>query len=154
MQTFKIENFKKSHPGKAFPSYISQSREKCAGFRRELASRLGVSPDATSADVLTRLHQLPSKRLGAVPGSGAVDLRGLLHDARIGLPDEVYVNWYRFDDVDRMALVELEEHFDDIWYPSSDDIEIFDDTLDWFLVVSHDGVITMLENSKLRRDPG
>ncbi len=33
--------------------------------------------------------------------------------------------------------------FDDIWYPASDDIDLFDSTLDWILSVSHSGLIDL-----------
>lgn len=38
----------------------------------------------------------------------------------------VYINWYRYDQVDEMAFVDLDKCFADIWYPGPDDIDIFD----------------------------
>ena len=37
------------------------------------------------------------------------------------------------------------KYFDDIWYPDSDDIDIFDQTLSWILTVLHNGDVKILQ---------
>jgi hypothetical protein len=68
-------------------------------------------------------------------------LSQVLWRLRILPPEYVFVNWYRFDDVDEIKFADLESHFTDIWYPSSDDIEVFDSSLKWLIAVSHDGSV-------------
>ena len=41
-------------------------------------------------------------------------------------------------------MKDLNKHFYDVWYPSSDDIELFDDTLDWIIFVRHYGGVQLL----------
>lgn len=43
-----------------------------------------------------------------------------------------------------MRFKDLTEHFDYIWYPGPDDIEIFDDSLSWILSVDHGGYLRVL----------
>src|SRR3990167_2903915 len=56
---------------------------------------------------------------------------------------EIYVNWYRFDKIDRFKLKDLCEYFSYIWYPGSDDIELFCEDISWMLSISHDGYISL-----------
>jgi len=59
----------------------------------------------------------------------------------ISAEKKVYVNWYRYDNVDEIQFVDLTKYFDDIWYPGLDDIDIFDATFSWILSISHDGAV-------------
>ena len=67
------------------------------------------------------------------------ELRTLFDDLRIVPESNVFLNWYRFDDVDEIAFDDLADYFEDIWYPSSDDIDILDASYRWMLSVSHGG---------------
>lgn len=58
---------------------------------------------------------------------------------------KVYINWHRFDKIDQMQFPDLMGHFDDIWYPGADDIDIFDDSLNWVASVSHFGNVRLLK---------
>lgn len=50
----------------------------------------------------------------------------------------------RWGEVDQMAFIGLAIHFPWIWYPSSDDIAIFDDSLAWLLFVDHEGQLAVV----------
>ncbi|MEX0599721.1 MAG: hypothetical protein WD205_03690, partial [Rhodothermales bacterium] len=78
--------------------------------------------------------------------ANAVDLRisDILKECGIHPATKVYVNWDRFEEVDRMALDDLDDFFHYIWYPSSDDIDVFDDDLEWILSVTHGGSVMIL----------
>jgi hypothetical protein len=58
---------------------------------------------------------------------------------------DVFINWKRFECIDRIALEDLSRYFDDIFYPGPDDIELFDETLKWFMLVDHEGAISITE---------
>ena len=61
------------------------------------------------------------------------------------LPQErAYLNFYRFDNIDEMSIFDVSADFRFIWYPQSDDIDIFDSTLTWILSVSHDGELSLV----------
>ncbi|MGY2224951.1 hypothetical protein ACW9IK_19880 [Pseudomonas gingeri] len=57
--------------------------------------------------------------------------------------DQVYVNWGKFDDIDRMPTSDLIRAFSSVWYSESDDIEIFDEDLSWMVAVAHDGTVEL-----------
>ncbi|SEH89712.1 hypothetical protein SAMN02927937_02007 [Paenimyroides aquimaris] len=56
--------------------------------------------------------------------------------------EKIYINWYKFDDIDCLYYNDLILYFEDLWFPSSDDIEIFDNTFNWILSIRHDGCIS------------
>ena len=57
----------------------------------------------------------------------------------------VFINWYRLDQVDELRTSDVFRYFHDLWYPELDDIEIFDDSLNWFVIVTHYGQVRFLE---------
>jgi len=85
--------------------------------------------------------------------SDSFDLRRVLCSIEIVPEDHVYINWYRFDKLDRMAVDDLAQYFDDVWYPSSDDIDLFDSTLSWVLSVTDEGYIRFVK-FKQEKVPG
>ncbi|HEV7224714.1 MAG TPA: hypothetical protein VGN42_18530 [Pirellulales bacterium] len=90
-------------------------------------------------------HQIPYGGLNAL--DEGFDLSRVFEALDIWPDDSVYINWHRFNanEIDAITVADLTLYFDDIWYPSSDDIDIFDDTLCWVLVVSHEGMIGFIK---------
>jgi hypothetical protein len=143
MDQFKIDNFVATHPGIAFPAFRHLSSEECAPIRVTVAGKLGLP---SNADGLALVRTLETKA-GEIQGTSPSDLEfvpsKLLAQFRI-LPQEIYINWYRFNDVDAMSTGDVDQAFHDIWYPSSDDIEIFDQSLSWFLLITHFETLKLL----------
>jgi hypothetical protein len=50
-----------------------------------------------------------------------------------------FLNWYRFDKVDELKFDDLCEVFDDLWYPSSDDLDILNPNINWVVSIEHFG---------------
>lgn len=60
------------------------------------------------------------------------------------LPTHLYVCWDYFYAIDRFDFNDIVKYFSDIWYPSVDDIIIFDDSYKVCMMIRHDGVIYLL----------
>src|SRR5690242_4889482 len=121
MDQFKIDNFVAIHPGIAFPAFRHLSSEECAPIRVAVAAKLGLP---SNADGLTLVRTLETKAMeiqGMSPSDVEFVPRKLLAPFRI-LPQELYINWYRFDNVDVMSTADVDRAFHDIWYSPSDDI--------------------------------
>jgi len=58
---------------------------------------------------------------------------------------KIYINWYQFDDIDLINTSDLNKYFDDIWFPSADDIDLFDESLNWIVSIRHDGNVCFLK---------
>jgi len=55
--------------------------------------------------------------------------------------ENVYINWYRFDKIDKMQFNDVVHYFNYIWYPDSDEIDLFDDSFSWIVSIDHDGSV-------------
>lgn len=140
MQDFKRKHFEAVHPGVPFPPIEALSQIEARTLRARLAGRLGSAAD----DGLTLVQQLAARSVlvqGATADSDRFRLLQTLWRLRIRPQPALYINWYRFDEIDRVGAEDLARHFADIWYPSSDDIDILDDTCDWILSIGHSGDI-------------
>jgi hypothetical protein len=146
VDALKIENFSSANRGSAFPTFEHLSPSDCAHLRSEIANRIGLDPQTKPLRLLETLHA-QAKPLTSVDEAG-FELRAVISVAGFNGCSDVYVNWYRFDHIDRIALLDLSKYFSDIWYPSSDDIEIFDGSLDWFVLITHDGLVSVLDVSR------
>ena len=149
LNSMAIEDFKKEHfnadfRDRPFPFVESVSAPQRLYFRNGLAFGLGMPQDAEPLDILRRLQE----SLEAPPSYDATDssfdLELVARDLNLGPINDVYINWDRFDHVDRMHFGDLAKYFKYVWYSVSDDIEIFDQTLRWVIVIRHDGALSFV----------
>ena len=145
MDQWKVDNFNRAYPGERFPEFEALSQKECERLRSKLTTVLGLGDNVTDLDVSKSFHAQTGRHLAEVPDEGQPDLRELLTNAHISLSRHVLLNWYRIDDVDRLDLDDLSRHFDDIWYPGPDDIDIFDESCSWFLSVDHDDRMVLIQ---------
>lgn len=65
----------------------------------------------------------------------------------------MFINWDRYEEIDEMGLDDLNRYFSDIWYPGSDEVDVFDSSFGWFLSVSPEGYVKVVrvidENSPI-----
>jgi hypothetical protein len=138
MEQFKIEHFKSEHPDHEFPSIGPIAERDIESLRERWFGNLDAEPDTDPLKVLTAIDS----RSEPVPGTAdeeSFNLRNTLERLGVSAADTVYINWDRFDTIDAIALRDLSDHFQFIWYPGADDIEIFDATCTWMLLVRHYG---------------
>lgn len=57
-------------------------------------------------------------------------------------PVNVFINWGKFENIDEISFNDLDQYFYDLWFHSTDNIDIFDDTYRWIVSIRHDGVIS------------
>ncbi len=146
METFKIEHFKAENPERAFPRFKHLTPIKCSELRTNIVKALGLSPQIDSLTLLRSIADAATPVAEVNADQDGFDLSALLSVLDIRVDSEVFINWRRFDDIDQMPLQELSTHFDSIWYPSSDDIEIFDSSASWFVLIRHDGTVRVLRS--------
>ena len=145
MEQTKIENFLRENPGSTFPTFVTLDRQKCKNIRSILSQKLGLGISIDNFDFTNEVAKCSAVCEGVEYDGEKFDLRKTLDSLSIVWPEIVYINWYRFDEIDQMKFVDLAQYFDDIWYPSSDDIEIFDETFCWILSITHFGQLRYLE---------
>lgn len=138
MDRFKIEHFEQRH-GLPLPQVRALSREECEAVSRRLRSRLNVSPATDLLSVIRHLDQQERFVSDEAADSPSFDLGRVLPVTSRN--QKLYVNWYRFDDIDEIDADTLVTFFDDFWYVGSDDLDIFDADLSWIVSVRHDGAL-------------
>jgi hypothetical protein len=152
MDAIKIENYEREHGGGTFPPFGQLNSEETVHLFSVLKQRLRLSPDADALHTVRILHE----KSMAVENVGAdaedFDLKALLNQLEITTSEKVLLNWYRFDRIDEIRTSDLCRMFDDIWYPSSDDVHIFDETMTWVLSIAHYGAISLLRFTSLTCD--
>ena len=143
MDSIKIRNFQHAYSNGAFPSYKELSSDECASIRRQLAETFGISTNTLPVDLVNKIQSMSRPLAEADANDTHFDLAQTLQTKQIPSPKLVFVNWNRFDRIDQMRFQDLRLHFDSIWYPSSDDIDIFDETCEWVLSVAHYGSVSL-----------
>lgn len=144
MQSFKRENFEKANPGTTLTGITEVTPERCEFIRSNLISRLRLHRSAGGRDIVEAIASRGRTVHGVNATNASFRLDQVFWQLNVHSAPQVYVNWHQFDEVDEMPLRLLCDHFTDIWYPSSDDIDIFDDSLAWVVSVYHDGEVRML----------
>lgn len=138
MQQIKIDNFVEYYK-RTFPPFKELSEDECKELRNRIATRLKALSAFDSLDLVRLLAEQEGRHLQPLPLDGDVGFQEVILEGGIEPRGLVYLNWYRYDDIDQISFDELNKYFFDIWYPSSDDLDIFDESLDWILSISHNG---------------
>jgi hypothetical protein len=138
MDDFKLLNFRRSHPGVTPPALHRLEANEAVELFRKLKQRFDVEADEKLA-VLEELLEGASPIDGGEPGEDAFDMQAVLALASVAPDATLFINWDRFETVDRVSAADLTRYFTDIWYPGADDIEVFDQTCNWVLFVPHSG---------------
>jgi len=144
MEQIKLDNFFNEYPGRQFPEYVSLSKSACTEIAQSIQKRFSLENVTDGLTLVKTIDALAKPCEVASRVGEDFGLDALLHACGIDPADVVYVNWYRYDNIDKLKCRDLDTHFFDIWYPDVDDIDVFDESLDWILSVRHDGYIKLL----------
>lgn len=145
MEKFKIELYEKEN-NKNFPQYKSLSESECQLIQNNICKKFFISNNSNLLDVVKQLSRMQKH----IPDVNAKDENFTLSEVLIRLGIEtkksICLNWYRFDEIDQFNLNDLVQNFDDIWFAGSDDIDLFDESLNWVLSIRHDGCLSLLKH--------
>ena len=139
MEDFKMKLFKNEY--KRDFHYIHLSKKECSIIVEKLLGKYNFS------DINTLLEYINANEgfLFFIETESEFQLIEVLKNLSIEPLENIYINWYKFDNIDIVKLLDLNNYFFDIWFPNSDDIEIFDDSLSWIISVRHDGNVSYLK---------
>jgi hypothetical protein len=144
MNDAKIENYERQHGVGTFIPFRHLSKEDAATVFRLLKRRLELPDDAEGLRVVEVVEAKSFTLDGVNAEREDFDLKHVLRQLQFDVPDIVYLNWNRFDDIDEIRVTDLFRAFDDLWYPSADDLDIFDTKLNWILSIAHYGAVSAL----------
>jgi hypothetical protein len=144
MEKIKLDNFSGEYPGRGFPEYVSLSKSACSDIAQSIQNSFALTNVTDGLTLVKAIDALAKPCEVASHVGEDFDLNAFLKACGIDAADVVYINWHRYDKIDRLKRCDLASHFYDIWYPDVDDIDVFDDSLSWILSVRHDGYIKLL----------
>lgn len=143
MDNRNIEGFIKENPDKQFPQYRSLSKDETEQIRRDLICKLKLKNNISLLDLVKKVRS-SSDFLKGNAEDEEFNLINFLKNNNIDFLNNVLINFHQYDEIDEMRLEDVSNYFEYVWYPSSDDIEIFDNTLSSIISITHDGEILLL----------
>ena len=135
MDQIKLENFRKEY-GFEMPIIRSLPAGECLKIRENLLHKFSLDniDEFFMIDKFSRLD-------GFSADEANFDFKALFNKLNIATPNEICINFNKFESIDILRFVDLCKFFSDIWYPSLNDIEIFDINLSFIVSVRHYGEI-------------
>ena len=135
MDQIKLENFRKEY-GIKMPIIRSLPAGECLKIRENLLHKF-------SLDDIDEFFKID--KFNKLDGFNAVeenfDIKTAFSELGIATPNEICINFNKFESIDILHFDDLSKFCSDIWYPSLDDIEIFDINLSFIISVRHYGAI-------------
>ena len=135
MDQIKLENFRKEY-GFEMPIIRSLLSDECLKIREKLLHKFGLK----NIDEFFKIDKF-NKLDGFNADEANFDLKTAFSELSIATPNEICINFNKFENIDILHFDDLSKFFSDIWYPSLDDIEIFDINLSFIVLVRHYGAI-------------
>ena len=135
MDQIKLENFRKEY-GFDMPVIRSLLPGECLKIRENLLHKFSLD----DVDEFFKIDKF-SRLDGFSADEENFDLKAVFGKLNIATPNEICINFNKFESIDILRFDDLSKFFSDIWYPSLDDIEIFDINLSFIFSVRHYGAI-------------
>lgn len=127
MRDFKIQFFEEDNPGKKFPSFRVASKEDSVAHKTRISHFIkSIMDDDPVADFDANKSEFSLSEVWNRVNVAPQDNLLLEFDGEL---------------VTEMRRVDVEQFLSDIWYPTSDDLFIFDSSAEWLLLVHHSGLI-------------
>lgn len=137
MEAFKLVNFKHEH-NTNMPIVRSIEGSECEAVCRSLFRNWHVN-------TLEEFFKKEEQKFVLLDNINAedddLDWNKVFNSIGIPVPNEVFINFERFNNVDVFLFKDFCKYFDDIWYPAADDIEVFDSSFNWIVSVKHYGAV-------------
>lgn len=140
----RIELFRADNPAKVFPDFYELSVEECQK-NALIISKKFLNGAYEGMDLVLKLIKIANSIDGIDASSGTFSLVELLKKQQVCYTEEGYIDWYRFDDTTAMKIRDINSVFDYLYFPSADDIQIYDDSFSWILFVKHYGEVFLLK---------
>ncbi|MDB5156581.1 MAG: hypothetical protein JWR50_1288 [Mucilaginibacter sp.] len=142
MDEFKKELFEKEHLAN-FPKYETLNNSESQKILDDLSKKYNIDSSNFAKELAGRQSSYDSLHNDSLDG---FELRVTLANIGIEPLNQIFINWNNFEDLDVFDTDDLDKYFNDIWFPVSDDINLFDKSMNWILSISHYGAISFLLN--------
>lgn len=138
MDSFKIKLYEQEY-NKPFPSFKHLTIRECEVIKKKFFFDFQVDND------LKLVNEIRRKKFTSTISMQITNkiliLKKIFQHLDKDVTFKVYINWFRFDNIDQMKFNDFSTYFYDIWFPSVDDIDLFDESYSWIVSIRHDGMI-------------
>jgi len=138
MEEFKIDLYQKEN-NKDFPTFKKLSEFECKDIRDKICKMLSIRSDVDKLDIVLKLSKEQILFADFNAKDPTFSILECMLKLNLNFDNNIYLNWFRFDDIDIFNVNDLNHNFDSIWFAGADDIDLFDENLEWILSVRHDG---------------
>ena len=122
MEAFKLVNFKHEH-NTNMPIVRSIEGSECEAVCRSLFRNWHVN----TLEEFSKKEEQEFVLLDDINAEDDdLDWNKVFNSIGIPVPNEVFINFERFNSIDVFLFKDFCKYFGDIWYPAADDIEVFD----------------------------
>ena len=144
MDDFKIQHFLNDpdYAGLEFPWFSKVSQEEENRIYKILEQKIGPKP-SNYEDIFAKVQDVGTLVEGNAEEDG-FNLSKIFESINIRPEKKVFVHWDSKRGTDEFYFDDLSKYLDDIWYPSADDIDIYDSTFNWIFSVDHHGYLYLL----------
>jgi len=143
LDRYKIDNFIKDNPSSEFPWFETIDGDALNNIKAKAFDAIERELGLEECDFTSKFEAIKKGELSKNAGEDNFNLEEIISAFDLKVQEFVYVNWHRFDRVDKIMFLDLCKYFDYVWYPESDDIEIFDEDLSWMVSISHGGQVSL-----------
>ena len=134
MDDFKFEIFKNENPNTPLFKVFQLPSNKVQRIQQELFRSLKIEGE-NIRELERRLYDEAKVIVQSIPETN-FSMHDIFRSIQVD-SEFIYVTWDSFVNIDKFRLPDFCRWFEYIWYPSSDDIDIFNDDLTWILHVYH-----------------
>jgi len=146
MEEFKIEHYNKVNKEKPFPKFSSLEATECLLIKERILIKIqNKTSFKTDVELMISLRENSTSIPDFNASTAGFNLREVFEKYQILVPEEIYINWYRFDKIDRFKFADLNNNFGFIWYPGVDDIDMFSEELNWIISIDDSGFIYLFK---------
>jgi len=139
----KAEVFQVDFPGRPFPWYRLLDEQECADLRAGFERRIGNAREMQPLQLLEDLWRRATPLDGDPGDEAAFDPKAVIESLGMAPGHSVYLDWSAFTEIYEMRFNDFAEFFHSLYFPSADDLTVFDDTLSWILWFLHYRMIAL-----------
>lgn len=145
MNKEKLNVFQEENPEELFPNYQELSQDECKKISKKISLKY-LHRIENGLELARSLYDL-SKQIEGESAEDNFVLTTFLQRNGICAKEECFIDWYRFDQIDKFRTMDIDSTFCYLYYPFADDICLFDDTLEWLLFINHDRTLNICKSA-------
>lgn len=144
MDQIKKVNYLRDNPAGSFPDVEQVPPKEVQRLRDRISTLVRAEGTPDGPELIKTIRTMSTALEACDANASDFSIREVLAERGLHPTAKVYLNWGPLERLDRMFLDDLDKLFPYIWYPASDDIEVFDHDAKWILSVAHDGTVMIL----------